>query len=105
MACSDQLAGEGIFNGLVSNGAWLFAYAGTKLHRVTRRAPFGLVRLADDDLSVDFAAVTQPSDVVTILSTEPLTAEETWQPLQVGEAILLKAGEIVRRRPGRGEPG
>jgi len=52
---------------------------------------------------VDFAAVTQPSDVVTILSTEPLTAEETWQPLQVGEAILLKAGAIVRRRPGRGE--
>jgi glutamine amidotransferase len=83
----------------------LFAYAGTKLHRVTRRAPFGLVQLADADLSVDFAAVTQPSDVVTILSTEPLTAQETWQPLQVGEAILLKAGEIVRRRPGRGEPG
>jgi predicted glutamine amidotransferase len=105
VACSDRLAGEGIFNSLVSNGAWLFAYAGTKLHRVTRRAPFGLVQLADADLSVDFAAVTQPSDVVTILSTEPLTAEETWQPLQIGEAILLKAGEIVRRRPGRGEAG
>jgi glutamine amidotransferase len=102
VACSDRLAGEGIFNGLLSNGAWLFAYAGTKLHRVTRRAPFGRVRLADDDLSVDFAAVTQPSDVVTILSTEPLTAEESWQPLQVGEAILLKGGEIVRQRPAQG---
>jgi hypothetical protein len=35
----------------------------------------------------------------------PRLIVETWQPLQVGEAILLKAGEIVRRRAGRGEPG
>jgi glutamine amidotransferase len=104
VACSDNLAGGGIFNCLVSNGAWIYAYAGTRLHRVTRRAPFGLVHLADDDVSVDFAAVTQPTDVVTILSTEPLTAAELWHPLQVGEAILLKGGEIVRRRPGRSEP-
>jgi len=96
--CSDRLARQGIFNGLLSNGAWLFAYAGTRLQRITRRAPFGLVRLADDDLTVDFAAVTQPSDVVTIVSTEPLTTEEPWQALAVGEAILLKAGEVQRQR-------
>lgn len=98
VACSDRLAANGIFNGLLSNGAWLFAYAGTRLQRITRRAPFGLVRLADDDLSVDFATVTQPSDVVTIVSTEPLTTEEPWQALRVGEAILLKAGEVARQR-------
>ena len=72
---------------------------------MTRRAPFGLVHLADDDVSVAFAAVPQPSEVVTILSTEPLTAAEPWKPLQVGEAILLQGGEVVRRRPGHGEPG
>jgi glutamine amidotransferase len=102
VACSDRLAANGIFNGLLSNGAWLFAYAGTKLNRITRRAPFGLVRLADDDLSVDFAAVTQPSDVVTIVSTEPLTTEATWQSMEVGEAVLLRGGEVVRHRPGHG---
>ena len=53
------------------------------------------MRLADDDLSVDFAAVTQPSDVVTIVCTEPLTTAEPWQALKVGEGMLLKAGEIV----------
>lgn len=102
LSCSDQLASQGIFNVLISNGAWLFAYAGTRLHRLTRRAPFGRARLADADLSVDFAAVTQPSDVVTIVSTEPLTADETWSPLAVGEAILLRGGESVRHRGGSG---
>jgi len=100
VACSDRLAGAGIFNGLISNGSWLFAYAGTRLHRINRRAPFGEARLADADLSVDFAAVTSPSDVVTIVSTEPLTANERWTPLAVGEAILLRGGEVVRMRPG-----
>lgn len=105
VACSDQLAAGGSFNGLLSNGAWLFAYAGTRLHRVTRRAPFGRVRLADADLSVDFAAVTQPSDVVTIVATEPLTVEESWLPLGVGEAILLRGGEVVARRVSSGPIG
>lgn len=103
--CCDQLAAQGILNCLLSNGAWLFAYAGTRLHRITRRAPFGRVRLADDDLSVDFAAITQPTDVVTIVSTEPLTTEASWQRLEVGEGILLRGGEVVARRVGRSDAG
>ena len=96
LACSHRLARGGIFNCLLSNGNWLYAYAGTRLHWLTRRAPFGRARLADDDLSVDFAAVTNPTDVVTIVCTEPLTADEAWQPLQVGQGILLKGGAIVQ---------
>ncbi|MFM7311991.1 MAG: class II glutamine amidotransferase [Cyanobium sp.] len=93
---SRLLAGRGIFNALISNGRWLFAYAGTRLHRLTRRAPFRRATLADDDLSVDFARLTQPQDVVTIISTEPLTRDEPWVPLQVGEALLFRQGEIVQ---------
>lgn len=104
LACCDELAGRGIMNCLLSNGGWLFAYAGTRLHRITRRAPFGRVRLADDDLSVDFAAITQPTDVVTIVSTEPLTTEAEWLPLGRGEGILLRGGEVVARREGGGPP-
>jgi len=89
------LAERGIFNALISNGRWLFAYAGTRLHRLTRRAPFCRATLADDDLSVDFAQLTTSGDVVTILSTEPLTLDEHWIPLQVGEALLLSKGDIV----------
>ncbi|MCT0206575.1 class II glutamine amidotransferase [Synechococcus sp. CS-1332] len=93
---SSRLAATGIFNGLISNGRWLFAYASTKLHRITRRAPFARATLADDDLSVDFAKLAGPNDVVTIVSTEPLTTDERWIPLDPGEALLLRGGEVVR---------
>jgi predicted glutamine amidotransferase len=35
--------------------------------------------------------------VVTVLSTEPLTRDEPWTPLQSGEAILLHHGELVEQ--------
>lgn len=95
---SAHLAGHGIFNCLISNGTWLYAYCGTKLHVITRRAPFTTATLADDDVSVDFSALTTVDDVVTILSTEPLTSNEEWRRLEVGEALLLHRGEVVERR-------
>jgi glutamine amidotransferase len=98
---SDSLARQGIFNALIANGRWLFATSSTRLHRITRRAPFRRATLADDDLSVDFAQLTSPDDVVTILATEPLTRDEPWEPLPPGEAVLLRHGEVVRRRQGQ----
>jgi len=98
---SDTLARQGIFNALIANGRWLFATSSTRLHRITRRAPFRRATLADDDLSVDFAQLTSPDDVVTILATEPLTRDEQWQPLPPGEAVLLRHGEVARRREGQ----
>ncbi|MEA5441435.1 class II glutamine amidotransferase [Cyanobium gracile] len=101
---SVQLTSAGIFNGLISNGRWLFAYASTKLHRITRRAPFARATLADDDLSVDFTELAGPNDVVTIVSTEPLTSDERWTPLVPGEALLLRGGEVIRRAGPLGAP-
>jgi glutamine amidotransferase len=95
--CSVHLAGQGIFNCLISNGHWLYAFGGTKLHVITRRAPFTLATLADDDLSVDFSELTTENDVVTIVSTEPLTTNEQWRPFAPGESLLLVDGEIVVR--------
>lgn len=97
-AYSEHLAGHGIFNCLMSNGEWLYAYCGTKLHTITRRAPFTTATLADDDVTVDFSAVTTVHDVVTIVSTEPLTTDEQWRRLDQGEALLLRRGEVVERR-------
>lgn len=39
---------------------------------------------------------------VTLIASVPLTAE-TWTPVQAGEVLVLKAGEIVLRAPG--QPG
>ena len=98
--CSAWLASHGIFNCLLSNGEWLYAYCGTKLHTITRRAPFTTATLSDDDVTVDFSQVTTPQDVVTIVSTEPLTLNEEWRSLEVGEALLLQRGEVTQRRLG-----
>ena len=95
--CSTHLAGQGIFNCLISNGHWLYAFGGTKLHVITRRAPFTMATLADDDLTVDFSELTTEHDVVTIVSTEPLTTNEQWRALAPGESLLLVDGEIVEQ--------
>jgi predicted glutamine amidotransferase len=111
--CAADLAERGTFNALISNGQWLFATATSKLHWLTRRAPFCTATLADPPIQVDFSALTTSDDVVTILSTEPLTTDEHWQPFQAGESLLLLAGEVIQRsrhaiRPvpnfGNGQP-
>ena len=39
--------------------------------------------------------MTTDRDVVTIVSTQPLTTNEQWLPLLNGEALLLRSGELV----------
>lgn len=91
------LARRGTFNALISNGQWLFATATTRLHWLTRRAPFRTATLADAPVQIDFSTVTTSSDVVTILSTEPLTTDEQWQSFEPGESLLLIDGEVCHR--------
>jgi predicted glutamine amidotransferase len=95
--CAAALAERGTFNALISNGHWLFATATSKLHWLTRRAPFRTATLVDPPIQVDFSALTTSDDVVTILSTEPLTTDEHWQPFQAGDSLLLQAGEVIQR--------
>jgi glutamine amidotransferase len=96
---ADRLRQQGVFNLLLSDGEYLFAYCTTRLHFITRRAPFGVARLSDVDVDIDFARETTEHDVVTVIATLPLTCNEQWQPLQVGEAALFKAGEVLKVFP------
>ena len=90
-----QPASHGTFNMLLSNGQALWAHGSTHLYSVQRRHPFTATRLADDDLSVDFAAQTTPNDRVAIVATEPLTRDEDWQALAPGELRVFRGGERV----------
>jgi glutamine amidotransferase len=92
---SDQLKQQGVFNLLLSDGEYLFCYCSTKLHWITRRAPFGTAQLSDVDVDIDFSQETTPNDVVTIVATLPLTTNEQWQAMAPGEACLFRAGEQV----------
>jgi glutamine amidotransferase len=86
---------HGTFNLLLSNGQALWAHGSTKLVWLQRRHPFGRARLADEDLSVDFGALTTPSDRVAVIATEPLTADESWQPFEPGELRVFVGGEAM----------
>lgn len=93
-ACS-SFREQGVFNCLLSDGDWLFAFCSTKLARITRRAPFGPATLRDVDMSVDFTSQTTPDDVVTVLATEPLTGNEAWTLFEPGEWTLWRLGECI----------
>lgn len=88
-------AAQGVFNCLLSNGDWLFTFCSTKLASITRRAPFGPACLNDADVTIDFSAETTPNDVVSVITTEPLTSDEAWDVYQPGEWRLWQGGEVV----------
>lgn len=95
-ACDDYRR-HGVFNCLFGNGDWLFSYCSSKLASITRRAPFGPARLVDVELAMDFQNEAAPNDVVTIITTEPLTSNEQWEPYQAGEWRLWRQGECLAR--------
>ena len=92
-------ARHGTFNLLLSNGQALWAHCSTNLHVLERAHPFGHAQLADEDLRVDFAALTAPSDRAAIVATAPLTAGEPWQALSRGEMRVFVGGRTVAAGP------
>ncbi len=92
-----RLATLGTFNVALAEGQRLYAHCSTRLYWLTRRAPFGEARLADDDLVVDFSHETTPSGVVSVIATRPLTRNETWRPFRRGSLAMFEDGEQVAR--------
>ena len=60
-----------------------------------RRAPLGPACLKDVEVEIDFAAETTPNDVVSVIATEPLTADEQWDVYERGEWRLWQLGEVI----------
>src|SRR5688572_5229041 len=88
-----RIARHGTFNFMLSNGQALWAHASTHLWSVERRHPFTLAKLADEDLSVDFAQHTTPDDRVAVVVTTPLTTNEIWTPFGAGELGVFVDGQ------------
>ena len=88
-------AAHGTFNLLLSNGQALWAHASTSLHWLERAHPFGAAHLADEDLSVDFGALTQPGDRVAMVATQPLTRGEPWTAFAPGELRVFVDGQSL----------
>ncbi len=95
-AYAGRIGKDGTFNMLLGDGSQLFARCSTKLHYIVRQAPFKKATLADEDLSVDFAAVTTPNDRVAVIATMPLTRDETWTAGTPNTLWHFRAGKLVR---------
>ncbi len=91
-----QISRHGEFNFLLSSGDCLFAHCGSTLCYVVRQAPFAVAHLKDQDVSVDFSAVTSPDDRVAVIATQPLTDNEEWTILAPGTLTLFHDGMPVR---------
>jgi glutamine amidotransferase len=90
-----EISRHGTFNFMLSNGLALWAHASTNLFYVERRHPFAHATLSDEDLSVNFAEHTLPSDRVAVVVTAPLTTNETWTPFAPGELKVFVGGACV----------
>ena len=89
-----RIAPHGTFNFLLSNGQALWAHASTHLYYVERRHPFAQAHLSDEDLQVDFATQTAPTDRVAIIVTAPLTRNETWHAFAPQTLKVFVDGEV-----------
>jgi glutamine amidotransferase len=97
LECADQLRGFGVFNMLLTDSSRLYAYCSTKLHWITRRAPFGEAVLSDAQMCVNFSAMTSENDIVTVVATEPLTTNEQWTAMKSGELVVFDDGAKTGR--------
>jgi predicted glutamine amidotransferase len=90
-----ELAQLGRFNYLLSNGEYLIAHCADNLCYILRHAPFARAHLIDQDVTVDFSALTTPQDKVAVIATTPLTDNETWTSMRAGELLAFQHGEAV----------
>lgn len=91
---NDEIAGQGIFNYLLSNGDCLIAHCSTHLAFVLRKAPFAVAHLKDEDVSVDFSEVTTTNDRVAVIATVPLTDNESWTVMEPGTLWMFHDGDV-----------
>ena len=94
-----RIGKRGSFNFLLGDGRHLYARCATKLCYLIRKAPFGLARLSDDDVTVDFSSVTTPRDRVAVVSTTPLTSDEAWTHGEPGSLWVFDQGELRATLP------
>ncbi len=97
-----ELAELGTFNFLLGNGERLYARCDTRLCYIVRQSPFGRATLKDEDVSLDFSAVTSPNDRVAVIATTPLTVDEVWTHGEPATLWVFRKGRCeVTLRSGR----
>jgi glutamine amidotransferase len=97
-ALMPELAAQGVFNMLLTDGKALYAHASTRLSWVQRQHPFARARLVDRDVEIDLATANKPSDRMVVVATAPLTSGESWHAFEPGELRVFAGGQSVWHR-------
>ena len=92
-----EISQHGVFNFLLSNGEFMLAHCSTKLASIVRKAPFSTAQLKDQDVKIDFSAVTTVIDRVAVVATHPLTDNEAWTIHDPGTLLFFSDGEIIQK--------
>lgn len=90
-----EFSKTGVFNVLISDAKYLYAYSSKSLYWITRKAPFGKARLIDKEMTIDFNKVTSNKDIVTVIATQPLTDNESWHKIQKNTLYVFCKGLLV----------
>ena len=76
--------------------SWPGARPGSKvwngLYYTISQPPFTSAELIDMDYAVDFSKVTTSTDRVAVITTKPLTKNETWVEMQRGDLLMFDKG-------------
>ena len=91
-----KIAQHGIYNMLLCDARFLYAYCGTQLSWITRQAPFGKASLIDTNWTIDFNEHASEGDIVTVVATSPLTHDEEWHIMQHNTYVTFDKGLIIQ---------
>jgi len=88
----------GELNLVFSDGTYLFAYHDRSgyvgLHFLLRQAPYKVVRLRGQYLTIDLAEIIDPDELGYIVASEPLS-DENWISFKPGQLLVLSEGNPV----------
>jgi glutamine amidotransferase len=88
----------GELNLIFSNGVHLFAYHDRSgyvgLHYLLRQAPYEVVRLRGQYLTVNLAEIIDPNERGYLVASEPLS-DENWISFQPGQLLIFAEGQLV----------
>lgn len=92
-----EISELGVFNVLLCDSQYLYAFCSTKLVWITRKAPFGKAKLVDSEFEVDFDKHNSPNEVITVLATAPLTDNEDWFQAEKKEFLVFQDGRLKNK--------
>jgi predicted glutamine amidotransferase len=90
-----ELAQHGTANFLLSDSVYLYAHCSTSLFYVERQCASALESFCGEALRVELVPAQAGPQQVSLIATQPLTADETWLQLPLGEVVAFQNGRRI----------